>query len=161
MTEITCGDILRMACSIDDAFARTEDYSSEEEALIFHQRRIACLCDCLKLANIELFAPKTREDVEGYMAQAMRFWEGELSHEQAQDFQRQFKAGYFKDIRPFSPEWESRATLCALMSVADDLDWMWTQYVEMGAMRLVDSGVDSTKVAETLYRWFPDLIELE
>lgn len=153
---ITCNDILTMACRIDDAFELVDEYSSEKEVLIFHKRRIECLCDCLKLADIALFAPKNREEIENYMAQAVRFWEGKLSQEQALDIQRRFNDGYYKDIRPSSPEWESRITLSALMSVADDLDWMWIQYMEMGATRLVDAGVDCAKVAETLRRWFPE-----
>ena len=120
----------------------------------WHCRRIALVADLIRILPPSLFAPATPSQIEEYVDDATKFWNGKLAHSDKDAIFTDFMALLHK-TDPL--QWDAKSLLSLIMLEPDQLDWIWDQFFE-SVVFCVPHELDDNTWAGLFHQYFPEAI---
>lgn len=111
---------------IDGAGEAIMDRDTESERT-WHLQRLNFVSDCIDLLNDDLFLPASREQINNGKKMALEFWHRRTSGGNLREIYQYIR--HVTDKKKIT-EWDAKTLLGMMASDEDNLDFMWTQFIE-------------------------------
>lgn len=111
---------------IDGAGEAIMDCDTESERT-WHLQRLNFVSDCIDLLNDALFLPASREQINNCKKMAFDFWHQRTPDGNLREIEQHIR--HVTDDQCVAT-WDAKTLLGMMASDVDDLDFMWTQFIE-------------------------------